>query len=518
MGNVRQDELHALMALSNAMYDEPSEDQVASTDAGKYWPIGNSGLARKRFEEEKYGEVVTLLQPEVADSTAPPAILALYGRAAAEAQDDQHFQWWLSIAGPETQQFSEYWAAIGAHLLAQGDFPGSVRALSEAINRDPTDLRSISRLRQALLALDEVEIAGKFAERWKTVRDSLRDNNAVAAQNPPDPNAINTLATRLKDLKRPLEALLWQAVEQHYRQSPLTERQQLNQQRQQLVSAGLPFPGTDEKLSGLELDNYPLPNIKRDTEITPPQVEQPSKQLASPAAFRNRAEEIGLRHTFSVAQQPQSFGYAIHQMLGGGVAVLDYDNNGAPDLYLAQGNGDPPEFKGKRSNQLMQYTDASYVETTELAGVTDYGYTIGVTAGDWNQDGFPDLVLRNILSDQLFINQGDGSFKRVVVTDHSGSDRVPASAAIADLTGDGLPDIYLANYVDDPRRFVTPPTDASGRPLQPILPSKFRPGKNELIENDGTGQFKISQLTAAENQAATSLGLITTDIDGVRWK
>ena len=202
-------------------------------------------------------------------------------------------------------------------------------------------------------------------------------------------------------------------------------------------------------------------------------------------------------------------------MLGGGVAVLDYDNDGAPDLYLAQGNGDPPEFKGTRSNQLMQHTDASYVETAELAGVTDRGYTMGVTAGDWNQDGFPDLVLRNILNDQLFINQGDGSFKRVLLADHAGSNRVPASAAIAYLSGDLLPDIYQANYVEDPRRFVTPPTDATGRPLQPILPSKYRPGIKEIIENEGTGQYKIRQLTADENLAATSLGLIITDIDGV---
>ena len=513
LGNVRQDELHALMALSNAMYDEPSQDRAASTRS--YWPIGASGLARKRFEEEQYNEVVKLLEPSVSEGTARPAVVALYGRAVAEAQDDQRFQWWLSLTGAETRQFSEYWAAIGTHLLAEGNFRVAVRALSEAVDRDPTDLRSISRIRQALLALDQPEAAAKFADRWTSVRDSLRDNNLVAGQNPPGPDAIYQLATQLKDLERPLEALLWQAIAQHYQQAPATERQKLNQQRQQLVGQGIPFPDTTGKLCGLDLESYPLPKLNSKQPMQIPQVPSDSGQVASTARFKNIAAQIGLRHTFSVARQPQSFGYAIHQMLGGGVAVFDYDNDGGPDLYLAQGNGDPPEFKASRSNILMRHIDSAYVETAAAAGVQDFGYTMGVATGDWNQDGFVDLVLRNILSDQLFLNQGDGSFKCVVLSDHAGSHRVPASAAIADLTGDGLPDIYHANYVDDPRRFVTPPTDPAGRPLQPILPSKFQPGKNELVENDGTGNFQIRELSSAEDSAATSLGLIVTDFNGV---
>ena len=202
-------------------------------------------------------------------------------------------------------------------------------------------------------------------------------------------------------------------------------------------------------------------------------------------------------------------------MLGGGVAVLDVNKDGQPDLFFAQGKCDAPDFKNGHSNQLFLQSESFCVDTTFAAGLRSSGYTMAVAAGDWNQDGFSDVVVRSVLSDDLYLNQGDGTFRRVQIANNRSSDHVPASVAIADVTGDQLPDMFLANYIDDPRRYLTPPTDASGRPVQPILPSKFNPAKNMLAQGDGNGGFNLIEFSQDEREAATSLGVVITDFDGV---
>ncbi|MDG2220215.1 MAG: FG-GAP-like repeat-containing protein [Rubripirellula sp.] len=514
-GNVRQDELHALISLSDAMYDAPPESDQVPREPTAYWPIGASGIARKHFQDEQYADAIELLRPLVSEQKAPPAIVALFGRAAAEAQDEPSFRWWLSKSDANVREYSEYWAAIGAFLIGERRFEEAIRALAEAITRDPTDLRSLSRLRQAFLVLEDEELAQQFADRWTDIRESLRANNLIAVKQAPDLTAIEQLEARLNDLDRPLEALLWKAVQQYYAEAPLAEKQQVSQQRQLLVANGSPFPSTKERILGLDLEQFPLPTIDAIKPLADAVTSRETEHVITPARFVNTAPDVGLDHTFFVASTPTRWSFSIHQMLGGGVAVLDYELDGNPDLYFAQGASDPPHLIGERSNQLMRQVDASFTETTDAAGVAEFAHTVGVAAGDWNQDGFPDLVLRNLPDEVLLLNQGDGTFRRVQIADRSDSNRIPSSAAIADLTGDGLPDIFHADYVDDSRRFMKPPVDETGRPLQPILPSKFQPGKNHIVENNGSGGFEVRDLTPDDSvRDATSLGIIITDFDG----
>ena len=126
----------------------------------------------------------------------------------------------------------------------------------------------------------------------------------------------------------------------------------------------------------------------------------------------------------------------------GGVAVLDVNQDGQVDLFLAQGNCDAPEFKNGHSNQLFPQSETFCVDTIGcwFGLVWD---TMAVAAGA-DQDGFSDVVVRSVLSDDLYLNQGDGTFRRVEIANNRSSNHVPASVAIADVTGDHLPDMFLA--------------------------------------------------------------------------
>ena len=213
-GNVRQDELHGLIHLSDAMYDDPA-DVRPSTAADRYVPIGPAAAARKLFQEEKYREALMRLHDSVAAGQQPPSIVAFYGRIAAEAQDDVRFRWWLARTDQRTQEFAEYWAAVGAFLALQNRPQQASAAILQAVDRDPTDLRSIGRLRSALESLGHREEAVRLEERWKLLRDIAIENNRVADSHPPDVDAIETLAGMLESVDRNLEGILWRSLAGH---------------------------------------------------------------------------------------------------------------------------------------------------------------------------------------------------------------------------------------------------------------------------------------------------------------
>ena len=140
LGDVRQDELHSLVMLNHAMYDDPPANESVAGGGGaggggtlRYTPIGASGRARKLFTDGLFDEAAEAIHESVASGRANPAVVALYGRIVTEAQDDQKFRWWLSRTDPGTRKFSDYWAALGTYLISQRRFEEATRALLEAV-------------------------------------------------------------------------------------------------------------------------------------------------------------------------------------------------------------------------------------------------------------------------------------------------------------------------------------------------------------------------------------------------
>ncbi len=148
----------------------------------------------------------------------------------------------------------------------------------------------------------------------------------------------------------------------------------------------------------------------------------------------------------------------IHEALGGGIAVLDYDLDGWPDVYLAQGSGDPPTSSCTRSNQLFRGGPQVFHPVTSLAQADDFNYSSGLAAGDVNQDGFVDLYLGSLGHNRLLVNNGDGTFRDATLQMDDSSDRFTSSVAIADINSDGLPDLFESNYIQMEGGFAVPQT------------------------------------------------------------
>lgn len=517
-GNVKSDELHALVHLSDAMYDEP-RGQDAPEAGHVYYPIGKSAEARKLFMEEDYRSALDLMREDKSLEFLPPALLAFYGRVAAEAQDDQEFNRWLAVTNKKTRQFSEYWSALGTFLMLHGKHESAVRGLIEALDRDPTDLRSIGRLRSLLETLGHKDEAAAWKERWETLRRILRINNQIADAVTPNTDAMLRLALELESVGKRLEGNLWRLMAAHYQQLPRNEMQSINTVFRELLEKQISTPTEQERLCGMSRRLYPLPDIQPEDEIlvrrdqTGGQRGVEAEGTAAVARFANVADELGLNHEFHVAKVPNEYGFAVYQSIGGAVAVLDYDCDGRVDLYFAQGGCDPPDYIGSESNQLFRNLGDALHDSTVAAGAEEYRYSIGVTAGDWNQDGFVDLVVGNLGANTLMLNNGDGTFTASMFDDRDEKSVMTTSLAMGDLTGDAVPDLFEVNYLDDedlPRR---PAMGASGEVLESMNPLDFTPGVDRVFLQSNDGSWDIEKVGGENGTRRAGLGVVVGRFD-----
>ena len=511
-GNVRQDELHALIQLSDAMFDPP-ESQSSKQQTG-YYPIGPSGIARKQFMDEQFQQAVETLDRSVAAGEQPASIVAFFGRACAEAQDDARFNRWLSITDETTQEYAEYWAAIGTMLWTQRKPEMATRALLEALDRDPRDFRSIVRLRAALKALGRDKEAELWSERWKTLRSISAENNRVADSQPPNVKAMEKLAELLASIDRDLESIVWRYLAAVYQQAPKQQLQQLQLELQQLVATSDGIPNRQSRLCGMSVDEFPLPPRQWQPELKAVASSESITPIAKPtvARFENIAPSIGLTHAYHVAGTPQQRGFSVYQSVGGAVAVLDYDLDGNADLYCAQGGADPPSFIGTQSNVLYRNQHNQLIDVSGPSGTRQQRYSTGVTVGDWNQDGFADLVVANIGRNSLWINSGDGTFRHVDFDTDDDKTLLTTSLALGDLNSDSIPDVFELNYLHDVELSKRPQRNEQGQVVGSLMPADFNPGVDRVILNNGQGAPVFEPIGDAES-AAKGLGLILGDFD-----
>ena len=211
------------------------------------------------------------------------------------------------------------------------------------------------------------------------------------------------------------------------------------------------------------------------------------------------------------------------ETMGGGVGLLDYDGDGWLDVYAVQGgtlsNESTPAPSAQRDRLFRNRGDRTFEDVTAAAGLAAMsgGYGHGVTVGDYDNDGRPDLFITRWRSYALYHNRGDGTFEDVTVAAGlAGSRDWPTSAAFADLDGDGDLDLYVCHYSAwDPQ--TSPPCPHPGKPGKYSYcgPRVFDAMPDHLFRNDG-GRFVDVSETSGVRQAdreGRGLGVVAADLD-----
>lgn len=146
------------------------------------------------------------------------------------------------------------------------------------------------------------------------------------------------------------------------------------------------------------------------------------------------------------------------ETMGSGVALFDYDNDGRLDVFLANGaplsdptakGTIPAKTDGAYWNRLFhQKKDGTFEDVTERAGLAGIGYSLGVAVGDYDNDGFEDLMVTGYGGNHLYHNNGNGTFTDVTAkAGVGGGESFSTSAAWIDLDNDGLLDLVVLRYV-----------------------------------------------------------------------
>lgn len=474
-----------------------------------------SGLGMARWLHAT-GRTQEAIQEITRQQTDPPSNQtehAFLGRLICEGQMYHEFSQWLSSCDQETQGASDFWAALGIFFIDQHEYEAATRALLEALLRDPTDERSAHRLARSLDALGRTEDAEQARNRAVLIVQ-LKDQAQLLYKQ--DQAALSMLEERLLELGRPFEVLNWKLQTTPDSAATRTYRQQLRQLSQNQDALSMAFEMSQIELSRIEFEIAPelllSPEIQSMPSITASNSQNDQNAERFELKLLNRAKETGLNFQWYTDFKNDLTSIPLHEVMGGGVAVIDYQLDGWPDVYLAQGSGEPPNRQSSRSNQLFRNLEGSFQNATEISQTADHNYSSGIAAGDVNQDGFPDLWVGNLGKNRLLINNGDGTFRDDTESLKISNNLFTASVAIADLNGDHLPDLYEAAYVEMEDGFRLPEKNPSGQEVAPS-PLSFYASPDRWLENRGDGRWIPHMILADQIEPGTGLGLLISDFD-----
>lgn len=250
----------------------------------------------------------------------------------------------------------------------------------------------------------------------------------------------------------------------------------------------------------------------------------PGPVARSPLTFADLSAQVGFRH----AASKTSLKYLLETM-GGGVAVIDFDNDGRMDLFFTNGAALkdpmpkeelPDKSQPKYWNRLYQQKpDGSFIDVTERAGLKGTGYSMGVAAADYDNDGHVDLFVSGYKADYLYRNNGDGTFSDVTSKFPDVPKGWSTSAGWFDYDRDGRLDLFIARYMEwdfeNGSTFCGGPT-AGLRAY--CHPDNFKGAANVLLHQRADGTFEdVSRSSGIADPAGKGLGVAFADFDNDGW-
>ncbi len=230
----------------------------------------------------------------------------------------------------------------------------------------------------------------------------------------------------------------------------------------------------------------------------------------------------GLDFTLQNSPTPQKY---LIETMPGGVALLDYNNDGLLDIFLVNGGRitspmqTPENFDRhdpKYWNRLYrQNKDGTFTDVTERAGLANAGdgnYGMGVAVGDYDNDGYPDLYVTSYGKNILYHNNGDGTFTDVTAKAGVAGGGWSVSAGFFDYDNDGKLDLFVTRYMDWDTKHSH---DCGGNYHTYCPPEEFPATTNILYHNNGDGTFTdVSKVSGIAEKKGRALGVAFADYDG----
>ncbi len=239
-------------------------------------------------------------------------------------------------------------------------------------------------------------------------------------------------------------------------------------------------------------------------------------QAASTIQFRDITQQAGIRFVHNTGAFGKKY---LPETMGPGVAFLDYDNDGWPDIFLVNG-ADFPGHARQRSTPRLYHNnrDGTFADVTRKAGLAVEMYGLGAAVGDFDNDGHDDLFVTALGQSRLFRNNGNGTFTDATQeVGLGGIHEFSTSAAWVDYDKDGRLDLAVANYVQ-----WSPETDLyctlDGKTKSYCTPESYKGASVRLWHNRGDATFEdATQEAGLYEPTSKTLGIAILDYDKDGW-
>ena len=472
-------------------------------------PLVLLGKARVHLLQNRTEKARKLLLEIVA---AHPEIAEAQGRLGQiyALENNRKFLAWNRSLSQKLEEHPEIWRARAVWARVNKQPHAAIRCFSEVLLRHPYHVTATYELSQVIAEVSGQQAAQRYFERAKelsnlqTLLGELQGNR--------DFNIIKQVIDILKKHDRSLEVAAWADMALRAKNPPEWAIKMVLQSRTKACFSGSFHNGVLAD-SENEFLNYSLPDWNHGIQKSPRQVSVAGSY--SPPRFSNDAQQAGVDFSYISSLQKNVGLEHIFDTTGAGMAVLDFDLDGWPDLYLAQGcQWEKRQGDKKYPDKLYRNMgNGQFEDVTEQSGLGDISFSQGVTAGDFDSDGYPDLYVCNLYENRLYHNNADGTFTDITSISETAGNEWSLSAGFGDFNQDGLADLYVVNYLD--RKTVAERSCKSedGR-LRACAPTMFPGTMDRIYLNRGDGSFNDVSVQAGLNMPdAKGLGLLISDFD-----
>ena len=430
---------------------------------------------------------------------------------------------WSARTAEGSDRFPNYWLTLGDWAAESNEFDAAARGYWEATRRDPDNLIAWTRLIRAARILSEQESAVieqasliAFEQRAERLTEFRRRVANFETSDQTSQRCATRVAESLLALGRLWEAEAWSAAATTLSSDP---GEQLSGVRETILQRLQRTPEwqskQDQPALTVDLSNLPLPKTGHSA-VTRQRLARtvPERKTTSHLRLQEESRLWGLSGIGANNNPDHSGMTALIRSTGAGGGAIDFDLDGLPDLVImtaggTMGKSDSPP------NELLRNVGGRFTRVANLAGVTDTRFGQGVAVGDFNEDGFPDLFFANLGRNQLYSNNGDGTFTACPgQLQDGGAEDWTTCGAFVDLDLDGITDLLTTNYCDtsSPIDEACPNEDGV---LGPCPPLHFPADGDQFLRGRGDGA--LTDVTASwipELSPGRGLGLIAGTFDG----
>ncbi|HEU5401112.1 MAG TPA: VCBS repeat-containing protein, partial [Terriglobales bacterium] len=236
---------------------------------------------------------------------------------------------------------------------------------------------------------------------------------------------------------------------------------------------------------------------------------------AAQVTFRDITKSAGIKFVHNNGARGKKY---LPETMGPGCAFIDYDNDGFPDIILTNGKDWTPSSRHSTLKLYHNNGNGTFTDVTAHSGLAIEIFGLGVSVGDYDNDGRDDIFVTALGQSHLFHNNGNGTFSDVTRSAGLwGPNEFSTSAAWVDYDRDGHLDLLVANYVQWSIK-----TDIyctlDGTKKSYCTPEGYKGVSLRLWRNLGNGKFEdVTAKAGLYDPASKSLGIAVADVNGDGW-